>query len=199
MEILTPTTELDAVNTMMSVIGEAPLNTLEGALTSDAVMARNLLSEISREVQVEGWNWNTEDEYPCAPNREGEIVLPPNCARVHFRGGYGRGQDIVMRGQRLYDRVAHTFKFSSAVYCTITFLLPFEELPEAARRYVLLKAGRIFQDRAVGSDTLHKFHSSDEARARAILYGDERRSDMPNLITGTADGYTWNVLDVLTR
>ena len=47
MTITTRTTELEAVNTILSTIGEAPLSTLTGSLPVDGTTAKNILNEIS--------------------------------------------------------------------------------------------------------------------------------------------------------
>ena len=57
--------------------------------------------------------------------------------------------------------------------------------PEAARRYITLKAARVFQERTVGSGTLYDFQQADEARARALMLAEERRQDRPNILKGT--------------
>lgn len=180
-----PTTELEAVNIILSGIGEAPVNSLSD-MTADVSLARNILAEISRETQTEGWQWNTEDDYPLTPDAaKGEIKLPPTAIRVHFREPDDR--ELTIRGQRVYDRVNHSFIFSPGVriLVTLTLLLPFEDLPEAARRYITLKAARVFQERTVGSGTLYDFQQADEARARALMLADERRQDRPNILKGT--------------
>ena len=59
MTIQTRTTELEAINTILSTIGESPLNTLSGSLPVDGTMAKNVLNEINREVQSMGWHFNT--------------------------------------------------------------------------------------------------------------------------------------------
>ena len=59
MTVTTRTTELEAVNTILSTIGEAPLNSLTGSLPVDGTVAVNILSEITREVQSAGWHFNT--------------------------------------------------------------------------------------------------------------------------------------------
>ena len=53
------TSELEAVNTILSAIGEAPVNSLTGSLPIDATQAQNLLKEISREIQAAGWHFNS--------------------------------------------------------------------------------------------------------------------------------------------
>ena len=56
-------TKLAAVNTIISNIGQAPVTTLE---TGNPLveMAEQILNEISRSVQSEGWVFNTEFHYP---------------------------------------------------------------------------------------------------------------------------------------
>ncbi len=180
-----PTTELEAVNIILSGIGEAPISSF-AEVTADVSLARNILAEISRETQTEGWQWNTEDDFPLTPDAaKGEIKLPPTAIRVHFREPDDR--ELTIRGQRVYDRVNHSFIFSPGVriLVTLTLLLPFEDLPEAARRYITLKAARVFQERTVGSGTLYDFQQADEARARALMLAEERRQDRPNILKGT--------------
>lgn len=188
-----PTTELEAVNIILSGIGEAPISSFT-EVTADVSLARNILAEISRETQTEGWQWNTEDDYPLTPDTaKGEIKLPPTAVRVHFREPDDR--ELTIRGQRVYDRVNHSFTFPSGtrIPVTLTLLLPFEDLPEAARRYVTLKAARVFQERTVGSGTLYDFQQADEARARALMLAEERRQDRPNILKGTLPPTgTWN-------
>jgi hypothetical protein len=193
-----PTTELEAVNTMLSVIGETPVNTLSGQMVTDAVIAKNVLNEISREVQSEGWHFNTEDDYPLTPNSDGEIVLPKNCVRVHVASR--SSLDVVQRGTRLYDRTNHTYRFTSTVHADVVFLLPFEEMPEAARRYVTIRAARVFQDRVVGAGTLHDFNVMDEARARGILVDAESITANVNMISGPDNFLSgWSISKVLER
>ena len=195
----TPTSELEAINTIIATIGESPINSLDEHPTHDIVAAINTLKEVSTEVQTEGWNWNTDDDFPLVPNLDKEIIVPPNTVRIHFRESLDP-QDVVLRGQKLYDRANHTYLFDRTLYVTITFLLPFEELPEAARRYIVLRAGRIFQDRFVGSGTIHDFNSMDEARARATLMAEERMQDRPNILSGTSIRTKgWRPIDVLRR
>jgi hypothetical protein len=47
----------------------------------------------------------------------------------------------------------------------VVFELDFADIPEVAKRYITIKAARIFQDRVVGSDTLHGFTEMEEQAA----------------------------------
>jgi len=160
-------TELEAVNVMLSVIGEAPINTLTGAATVDVIQAKAILSQVSREVQSVGWHFNIERDYPLVPDINQEINLAANMVRVD--ADQYPELDVVQRGLRLYNRKDHTFKFEKTVKAEIIFLLPFEELPQTARQFIVIRAARIFQDRMVGSDILHGFTAVDEQKALSDL------------------------------
>ncbi len=202
MRINTPTSDLDAVNILLASIGEAPVNTLTGSLTTDAEMALNTLIEIAKEVQTEGWFFNTERNYELLPDIEtGNIFVPINHISVDLDPALYTAMDVVLRGRRLYNLTDHTYTFTKSVLAEIIVLLPFEEMPEEARRYVTLRAGRVFQDRVVGSETLHKFHLRDEMKARGILV--DRQNDVAdsNIFNNTSQGIlsNWTVGNVLQR
>lgn len=170
---LTPTTELEAINLMLFVIGESPVNSVEDTGVVDAVVARQILIQSSRDVQLVGWHWNTEIDYPIpASFPEGELALPPNTLKVDTTGA-DEGFDLVQRGNRLYDRKNHTFNVGRTVYVEIVLLLPFDQLPEAARSYIVMRAARQFQERMVGSEVIWQFNSRDELRAWANLMSAE--------------------------
>jgi len=183
---------------MLSVIGEAPVNTLEGDLPADAEMAKHILGEVSREVQAKGWYFNTEYNYPLSPNENGEIVLPNNAVHVDISLDWNGGLEAVPRGHRLYNLIDHSFIFTGKVYVDIVFLLPFEQLPQAARHYITIRAARKFHDRVVGSDTLHDFAVKDELDALTKLqHEDSRLADRSifgrNIFSG------WNVARTIGR
>lgn len=182
-----PTTELEAVNIMLSIIGESPVNSLEDELIDDAVIARDILAEISREVQSEGWHFNTEIDFPLAPNMSGEIRLPTNCIQFNIDHCRYPNIDVVQRGDRLYDRISRGYTFETTLYGRMVILLSFEEMPEAARRYCVIKAGRVFQDRVVSSEVLNGFTARDEARARSILVGTASENDALNILSDSWD------------
>lgn len=82
-EFLTPTTELEAVNAILASVGESPIAALDGEFV-DAEIARGLLTQESRAVQTEGYTFNTEADYPLAPDVEGRIFLPQNSLSFLF-------------------------------------------------------------------------------------------------------------------
>ena len=180
---LSKTTELDAVNIMLGTIGEAPINSLAAATgVVDAVTARSILAEVSVQVLEEGWHFNTDYEVELVPASGGFIYVPGNALEVDT-SEYSKDLDVAIRGNRLYDRTNRTYTFTQSIKCDITTLLEFEELPQAARHYITVRAARIFQNRVVGSQTLQAFTAQDEAFAlRALRRYDARTADY-NILT----------------
>jgi hypothetical protein len=178
LEILTPTTELEAVNEILATIGEAPLNTLAGALPSDAATALTRLRSRSRSLQAKGWSFNMDFNFRMSPNGEGEIALPANALSVDATDDL----HIISRGRRLYDRVNHTFKIGRAVQCDVIRFLPFDELPEYARQFIFMAAARRFQDQLLGDEALHQFTQRDETMAWAAFLDAEAEAGDYNVL-----------------
>jgi len=71
--------------------------------------------------------------------------------------------------------------------CNLILLLSFEEIPEAARNYIALRATRILQDRILGSDSLHGMNREDEYLALTVLRLMESENADYNILTGNSD------------
>jgi hypothetical protein len=182
--VTTPTTELEAINTILSVIGESPISSLSDiSSVADAVVAQSTLSEVNRQVQTKGWHFNSEYDYVLAPSVSGEIIVPSNFLRVDSYGD-DKDVDVTQRGTRLYNRKDHTYTFTKSLKCEVVILLPFDEMPQAARHYVTIKAARVFQSRTVGSDALYQFTALDERDAMYDLKRSEGISGDYNILTG---------------
>ena len=192
---LTLTSELDAVNIMLGTIGESPISSLDASTgVADAVIARQILSEVAIQVQEEGWHFNVDTNFILTPSSDtGEIYLPSNCLEADTSGPDVQ-MDVAMRGRKLYDRTNHTFVFSKSITTVLVLMLEFEELPQAARHYVTVRAARVFQQRVVGSDTLGTFTERDEVRARTALKRFEAKTADYNILTSN-----YSVMRVLDR
>ena len=168
---LSPTTKKDAVNTMLTSIGEQPIQNMNDlAGLSDASIAEQILDNVSRAIQSRGWIFNTDLDVPMSVDQYGEIALSPDILRVDTTSRLRDGdKDIVERGRKLYDRQNQTFIFTTKVTVNQIKLLVFEDLPEPARRYISIRASRIFHDRVVGSGELHRFYQEDEMNAWQAL------------------------------
>lgn len=181
--MLSPTTELDAINTMLTCIGESPVNTAEDSGVVDAVMARQILHTVSREVQARGWHFNTEKAYQLNPSHpEGKLMIPFTVLRVDSVKA-DADVDVVVRGSRLYNRRSHSYSFDRPLTVDMVILLPFDELPEPARQHITIKAARMFQERIIGSGELSTFTTRDEARTLAVLCEMEADTADYNMLT----------------
>lgn len=187
MPTLQATTELEAVNTMLGTIGDSPISTLEVSSSVNAETAKSILHEISREIQMVGWHFNSEENYPITPDVDGHIQLPLNVLKIDTSPEYA-AYDVVWRGTRVYDRYNHTYVFDKTLKFDIVFFLAFTELPESARRYITVRAARVFGDRQLGSEIIHTFSEMDENEARAAFLDMESNS---------ADHSIFNHYDVL--
>ena len=168
---LSPTTKLEAVNTMLTSIGEQPIQNMNDlAGLSDASIAEQILDNVSRAIQSRGWIFNTDLDVQMPVDQYGEIKLSPDILRVDTTSRVRDGDtDIVERGRKLYDRQKQTFIFTTKVTVNQIKLLIFEDLPEPARTYISIRAARIFHDRVVGSGELHRFYQEDEMNAWQAL------------------------------
>lgn len=179
---VTPTTELEAVNECLENIGNAPVSTISGDLGVDTQIALNFVRKVSRELQSQGWYWNTDYDYPLTPNGDGDIILPSNLLAIDSYGT-DADRDVVWRGTRLYDRENRTYTFDSEIKVTMTRGFDFDELPETARRYIALRAARLFQDRIEGNED--PSDSTDEQMALAVLQADQLRVEDNNVLSGS--------------
>jgi len=156
----TSMTELEAVNVLLTTIGEAPVNTLTGNQVTDVTIAKQVLNEISREVQAQGWHFNTEDGVELMPNEFKKILVPADTARID-----SNDYNIVQRGGELFDLDKRSYEFESKIKVNIVYFQDFLQLPDVAKRFITTRASRIFSDRMLNSEVIHKMTSRDEQKA----------------------------------
>jgi hypothetical protein len=210
------TSKLNAVNTLLAIIGEAPVNSLNPPLTGDASLADQVLDEVSREVQGAGWSWNTMlyDSIPLDAST-GQSQLPSNTLAVRFNPISYPSQRFVLRGLRLFDRVKNTYDLRSSLGVALTGNnsnlvaeiveeLDWNSIPETGRRYITIRAGRIFANRAVTSASIESYTAEDEQNALQILKRTEDMAQNYNFISGPDDMYGARVItnfgpDILSR
>jgi hypothetical protein len=162
-------TKLTAINTIISNIGQSPITTLDTG-NPLVVMAEQVLDEISRAVQGEGWVFNTEYRYPFTPDPQtGFITIPDNVLALANPPYEGKA---TIRGSRLYNKADHTYVFTGQQDLDVVWLFEFDEIPEAFKNYITIRAANVFAGRSVGSVEAVRFGEREEviARATAIEY-----------------------------
>ena len=160
-------TKLDAVNIILSNVGQAPVTTIDND-NPMVSMANNILDEVAESMQSEGWAFNHENAYPFPPDVNGEILVAENIIRLDVADTTS-DLDPVIRQGKLYDKRAHTYKFDKQLDLDVTWLLEFEDLPQPAKQYAAIRAANLFAGRAVGSAEQVKFGEREEAAARSTL------------------------------
>ena len=141
-----------------------------GSGLQEAEIAEVVLDNVSRDVQSAGWHFNTEIRYKLIRTANKTISLPANVVKIdktNLLRDYNI--DVVERGRQLYDRIGNKYTFDDDIEVDMVVLLPFDEIPEVARRYITLRAARTFQQRIIGSETLSKMLAMDEQQAWITL------------------------------
>jgi hypothetical protein len=164
------TTRIEAINTMLSVIGEPPVNSLAGVNRADVLIAGSILDDVSREVQAEGWHFNTDDRVPFIADATGTIAVPENVLRLE-QTDKTYGIELIVRDDKIYNKfnLSSTWAVGATLYCSVVYLFDFDRLPQAARNYITLRAARVFNNRMVGDKAHHEYSSNDEFRALITL------------------------------
>ena len=78
---LAATTKLEAVNTMLSVIGEAPVSSLDTNATGDVAIAKNILDEVLKEVPTRGESRKTAKPVRRERRADKKITEPQQISR----------------------------------------------------------------------------------------------------------------------
>jgi hypothetical protein len=175
------TTQLQAINQMLSGIGQAPVVSLDVA-NPEIAIALNVLDSVNREVQGEGWHFNTEVAYPFTADNNGNISVPANILQLSDnKFANNQKYQTVLRDGKLYDKVNHTYEFTSGatIKCDVVWLFDFVDLPQVFKDYITQRAARVFAGRVLGSQEMVSFNSNDEGvlRANCIAY-DTNSSDV---------------------
>ena len=167
-------TELDAVNQILSSVGQAPVTTLD-LQNPEVSIAVNTLREQSKQVQLEGWSFNTERDYELVrDSNTNEITYPPTALALDANVQYHKDEyDLVKRSGKLYDKYEHTFTFTENIRADIRWFFDFQDLPPAIQQYITAKAARMCATKMVGDAQLNQLLQEQEATTRAAAIEEE--------------------------
>ena len=162
-------TELSAVNSILGAIGQSPINELDKT-NPEVAFIYDILVEVNRDVQDEGWVFNTERHRKFSPDANNEIVLTNRMLRLDLADGQkDRSKRVVRRGGKLYNlnNDPHDYKFTGDQICTVVWLFAFEDLPSVFRRYITTRAAARAAAQLVSSSELMQMLQTQEQYARA--------------------------------
>lgn len=144
-------TELEVVNSVLSVAGDNPVQ----ALTDNyqpVFIIRQMIRNISRDMQTKKYWFNTEYDVTLTPNTENnKIILPYNL--LDFEPVQTK---YVARGLTVYNREDRTSTITDDIVADITLMLEFDELPQPARKFIQAAARMQYNDEYFGEQNLKR-------------------------------------------
>ena len=173
--------QLEAVNSVLANIGESPVNSLtENSV--DIGLALRHLSQVSREVQMRGWSFNTDSEYVLSPNNDDKIAITDDILAVDLDTTDDPEYDVVIRGSFLYNRYDRSYTFTGDLKADVTWLLAWEDLPPHAQNYIVVSAGIKMADDVESSPASHRFGQEDQLHAWNAFKSQEIDTNDANLV-----------------
>ena len=165
-------TELSAVNSILGAIGQSPVTSLNFQ-NPEIGLLYNILTEVNKDVQNEGWIFNIEKHVTTSPDSTTKyIAIPSNILRYDVSDGQTfRSKDIVRRTlngtEYLYDTVNHTYEFDGDVDLDVVYLWDYINLPSVFKRYIISRASVRAATQLVNNPQLVQLLQQQEGQNRA--------------------------------
>ena len=198
-------TDLRAINTCLASVGQAPVTTVTADANNgdiydpdpptnpNVAMVWNAIQEVSREVQSEGWTFNTENHFPINVNGSNQIEVPANVLQMELTDDwwtFDRNRavetnaiektytpDAVMRDNggtaMMYDKANHTYLWNyNPTYFDMIWLRNFDEVPPIVLDFIVARAASLCALRMLGDGTQYQLLQQRElyCRAQAMQY-----------------------------
>ena len=173
-------TELPAVNEILASVGQAPVTTLDQT-NPDVAIAYDTLTNVSREVQAEGWTFNREEYVKFTPDdTTKEITIPNNILQIDLHDEKDNQYEAVRRDGKLYEKINHTYDWTTltgwdTVRCDIVWFFDWVDLPRPVQDYIVARTAAIVSSRIVGDPRQHQVLQQKEQQNRASAMEDECR------------------------
>ncbi|BBD74679.1 tail tubular protein A [Pectobacterium phage PPWS2] len=155
---------LDAINTCLTVIGEARVTSVDSRHPS-VDLIKQMLDTKQRLLLERGWWFNIgyEEMYP---NTVNQIAYPANAIAIKGMDGY---TIYSRRNGYLYDNTRNSTYFDGPVSIQVTANLAFGDLPESAATVVTYRAARAVYVGDFGNDSSVSDIAQNEATAMLLL------------------------------
>ena len=169
---------LSVVNSMLALLGESPVADLEAphpALPG----ARAKLRDYTELIQAERWWFNTEYSTLTPQVGNGRMVLPGDTASADLLTRY---PNTTVRGTYLYNNTDGTYVFTKPVKVRLHRIIPFDELPLSARRYIAAYACLMFQNTIDADANKTRLLEKDERMAYSLMNAEHIRNTRSNML-----------------
>lgn len=172
-----------AVNELLQSIGQAPVSTLDTS-NPDVSIAWNTLVSTSRDVQAEGWTFNTEKNVKLKRSTTAGYVdyILLSLTRAELRVDLvnnleNQNHNSVIRRDEsgryfLRDKEQHSNTWNYDPLCNIVYFFDFETLPIPILNYVIARAATICSSRITGDSAQYQMLKEREeyCRVQAMEY-----------------------------
>jgi hypothetical protein len=173
-------TKLESVNKMLAVTGYMRATTLTSPTRAELITAEQVLDEVDREVQQEGWHFNTTYN-ESKDEAGGTIPLGSDIFSISQSSGSDKPGNIAPKTEDYSIRSGLVFNhstglttgFTAAVTLNIVYKIDFADLPQYAVAFITAKAARQFYMNSRGKDS--QLAQEGEVRARAAFMQEEAR------------------------
>ena len=176
MTTISPLTELEAINQVLVAIGQGPVDTLDNT-NPDVAVVQTTLSQVSRDVQSEGWSFNRQSNFPLTPDANENIKYPDDVLQIDFTYPYSSAAPIhygIDAEGFLYDKNrfprSEAMKWGTAtLYCNVLFLYQWIDLPQPMKSYIVARTSSIVSSRIVGDPQQYQMLQQYEMQCRAYV------------------------------
>lgn len=173
-------TELELVNSVLSVAGDNPVQSLDEDYQPVFVI-RQMLNNISRDMQSDGYWFNTEHDVSLTPNTlTNEITLPFNILKFE-------PTDVryVQRGSTVYDREDRTNTITKDITADVTVQLSFDELPQSARKFIQAHCRQQYNNEYFGGTAFKQEIAREVQQAEIALEKEHIENENINILSAS--------------
>ena len=166
-------TELSAVNSILGSIGQSPVTTLNFT-NPETEFIYNILTEVSKDVQNEGWQFNLEENVTKTPSSNKiDVGAQEIRVNIHSHANQAKLMDTVIRydgaNRRVYSLDENKFDaFTESSYkADVVTLYLFEKIPNVFQRYITYRAAVRAATQLIANPQLVQLLQLQEVTARA--------------------------------
>lgn len=165
-------TELEAMNMILSIAGDAPVTSVTSTY-EQAVIARRILGEISRELQSNGLWFNETLELEIQPAVDGTVNLPSTTINAE---AVGDGGDLIQRGLRFFNKAENTYIINDSVIANVIEHIEWDYTPQTFRQLAIALSKSRYNTEFFGSNDVERIAQQDIQKFQIEL----QRADLKN-------------------